>query len=88
LTVDLSRAMPIYDGTMLRALFFLLAPILAIALVYFFGWWALVGCVVLVFCTLLFLSAGEHEIPKRKDPEGGAQAGDERVSSLGPATGF
>jgi len=77
---------------MLRALFFVLAPLLTAVLAYFFGWWALVGCVALVICTLLFSSAGEHELVKETDPAsdaaGAAKDDDDKASSLGPATGF
>ena len=41
---------------MLRAFIFLLSPIVTAALIYWFGWMALVGLFGLVLCTVLFSS--------------------------------
>ncbi len=41
---------------MLRAFIFLLSPIATAALIYWFGWMALAGLLMLVLCTLLFSS--------------------------------
>ena len=41
---------------MLRAFIFLLSPIVTAALIYWFGWMAVAGLLVLVLCTVLFSS--------------------------------
>ena len=46
----------LHDVPMLRAFIFLLSPIVTAALIYWFGWMAVVGLFGLVLCTLLFSS--------------------------------
>jgi hypothetical protein len=39
---------------MIRSIALLLAPLVTVGLIYWFGWWALLACVVLVACTFVF----------------------------------
>jgi hypothetical protein len=39
---------------MLRTIALLLAPLITVGLIYWLGWWALLGCLGLVACTFVF----------------------------------
>jgi hypothetical protein len=55
------------DGAMLRTAALLITPLVTLALVYWLGFLALIGCVALVFCVIWFSSASKNVMAGRPE---------------------